>query len=71
MKLYTVTLIGERVGLVAADTLREAKQEAAEANGRNNILSVTLATEEEIEWVRSMGGFVPTVETPDPWREVK
>ena len=59
MKVYTVELWGGHIGLVTAETLKKAKCEAIDEEGKNNVSDVRLATEEEIEWVRAMGGYVP------------
>jgi hypothetical protein len=58
--LYTVKTSG-RIGIIAANSIREARAEANDELGRNNVESVARSTEEDIKFVRSMGGYIPQV----------
>ena len=61
-KLFKVTLIDGNIGLTAANTLGEARKIAFCENGTNNLRHVEVATEEDIEWVNAMNGYVPKLE---------
>jgi hypothetical protein len=49
-------------GLKAAFSLEEATKEARREIGTDNFIRCSIATQEQIEWVRSMGGRVPSLE---------
>jgi len=61
MKIYYVELYGGRCGLRVAASLGQATREALKTEGSNNVSGVSLATDEEISWVKAMGGYVPDV----------
>lgn len=42
-----------------ADSIAEARRDAADDVGKNNVLSVKRATKEDLDWVAGMGGWVP------------
>jgi len=54
MKINYVELYGGRCGLSANTEAQIRKQE-----GDSNIKRISVATKEQIEWVRAMGGYVP------------
>lgn len=59
MKLYYVsTDLG--CTLRAAKTAADAKRSAANDCGINHVREVRLATRKDVEWVRGMGGYVPS-----------
>lgn len=47
------------VGIRAATSEASAYREVCREVGEYNVTSVTEATEQEIDYVRSMGGYVP------------
>lgn len=60
MKLYYVTMKGGYCMLTeGSDDIAEAQDKIYYAEGYNNVQSVRVATEEDIRWVRAMGGYVP------------
>ena len=44
-------------GLVGLST--DTKREILREHGRGNVQSVRNATQEDVDWVRGMGGYVP------------
>ena len=58
--LNEVLLVHHRIEL--AVSIREARSNAADEFGRNNITLVRRATDEDIDNVRAMGGYVPAVQ---------
>ena len=59
MKIYKAVLYGGYVGLLMANSLEEARKSALSEQGSSNVQSVSLASEDDINWVKTMGGFVP------------
>lgn len=59
MPIYKVNLFGGYLGLIAAKDLADARRKALSDQGSANVQNVSLALEEDIEWVRMMGGVVP------------
>lgn len=59
MPVYAVSAYGGRIGLIAANSLRDAERSAKRDVGLDNFQSVKLATKDDVAWVRSMGGYVP------------
>lgn len=68
-QLYKVTLFGGYVGLIAAESIEAAKKQAMSEQGSANVQNVSRASEEDISWVKGMGGPVPGTETklPSQW----
>lgn len=58
-QIYKVQLYGGYVGLIAADSLEAAKKAAMSDQGSANVTSVSLASEEDIAWVKAMDGKIP------------
>lgn len=67
MSIYKVTLYGGYVGLIEAASQEEADKTARCDQGRANVERVTLATEDDIAWVKAMGGPVPKARLPSEW----
>jgi hypothetical protein len=61
-KLYYVSLYDGFCGLHANRTLRAAKSEVLKTKGTENLKSVSLATNEEIDWIKAMGGYIPNID---------
>jgi hypothetical protein len=61
MKMYKASLHNGTVGLYWAANHGNAVKQALEDEGRSNVRSVEDATDEDIAWVRAMGGYVPRV----------
>ncbi|KKK67563.1 hypothetical protein LCGC14_2952810 [marine sediment metagenome] len=57
--LYVVVLQGGMVGLSAAPNIRVARQEFLLEQGTEGYADVYQASQEQIAWIRSMGGAVP------------
>jgi hypothetical protein len=68
MKLYVVSAYG-RIGLRAASTLNAARKSAIADVGLDNFESIRPATEEDVAWVRGMGGHVPKGSTVDAFEK--
>lgn len=68
-QIYAVTLYGGYVSLVKAFSLEAAHSIACLDDGRSNVQGVRLATKEDIEWVRAIGGAVPKLDPtlPSEW----
>lgn len=68
-QIYAVTLYGGYVTLIKACLLEEANELARIDEGRANVQSVRLATKEDIQWFRGMGGAVPKLDPtlPSEW----
>lgn len=58
-KIYKVTLYGGYIGLISAVSLEEAKKKAMSEQGSANVQMVARASDEDIQWVKAMGGFIP------------
>ena len=58
--IYLVTLDNNTCGLMEATNITQAKSEALKEHGTRNLRSVTVATDEDIHWVETMGGWTPT-----------
>lgn len=69
MNIYKVNLYGGYIGLLAAASLEEARKKAMSEQGSANVTNVSLASENDIEWVRGMGGRVPETKRklPSEW----
>ena len=52
-------------GIREAKRLEQARKEALAEVGYSNFKFIRQATKEEVEWVRSMGGFMPERNTND------
>lgn len=59
MPLYVFNLYGAYCGLIKARTLEAGKRRALREEGSRNLQSVRLATKEDIDNHRAMGGHVP------------
>jgi hypothetical protein len=57
--LYVIELHNGLIGLAAARNLQSARKTALTENGSNNFKSVRKATDQDVSWVRTMGGRVP------------
>lgn len=64
--VYKVVLHGGFVGLIGADSLEQARRTANLEQGLTNVSSVSMATEQDIEWVMALGGKVPKL-LPSEW----
>ena len=49
-------------GLRAAESLNDARAQFYNECGFNNVIEVHEATEEDIQWIKGMGGYVPVLE---------
>lgn len=58
MNLYYVELEWG-CGLRAAANQAKAKRDALEEEGSRNFKSIRLATQEDVAWIKGMGGIVP------------
>jgi hypothetical protein len=69
MSIYKVNLFGGYIGLISANSLTEAKKKAMSEQGSANVQSVYPADPEDIDWVRRMGGVVPSEvsKLPSEW----
>lgn len=59
MKLYYAST-NRGCCLTAAKSETAAKRSVAKDCGINNVREVRLATRRDVEWVRGMGGYVPS-----------
>lgn len=59
MNLYVVRLVNGNIGIVAAKDLASAWKDAQWSTGADNVADVRAATQDDVDWVRSMGGRVP------------
>lgn len=68
-KIYKVNLYGGYIGLIAAIDLDSARKKAMSEQGSANVTNVSLATPEDIDWVKAMGGLVPKIRNklPSEW----
>lgn len=68
-KLYTATLYGGYCYLVKASSIDNARKQALSEQGSCNLQHIAPASDEDIEWVRAMGGQVPELEPtlPSEW----
>mgnify|MGYP001309149463 CR=1 FL=1 len=68
-QIYKVQLYGGYVGLIEAGSLDIANKIARSDQGAANVQSVSLASEEDIKWVKAMGGPIPGVrpKLPSEW----
>ena len=64
-QIYKVVLYGGYVGLISAESMDEAREIAMSEQGSVNVQGVGLASEQDIEWVKGMGGPIPNVK-PKP-----
>jgi hypothetical protein len=60
-RIYYVEINGTYCGLEANDSIRDVRWNAAQEWGNDNITIVRRATQEDIDNVRGMGGYVPEV----------
>lgn len=61
MKIY----FGETdkgVGLRTAETIAGAREQFNRECGSDNVRTVRVATEQDVAWVRGMGGYIPPLE---------
>lgn len=70
-KIYKVVLYGGYVGLIAAVSLEAARKMAMSEQGSSNVQGVALASEEDLAWVKGMGGPIPDIKPksklPSEW----
>lgn len=68
-KIYKATLYGGYVYLIKASSYEDARKEALSEQGSCNVQHVELATQEDIDWVKAMGGVVPELDPvlPSEW----
>jgi hypothetical protein len=55
--------------LVEGTTLEKAKEEALQEEGSEHFQSIRRATEDDVDWVRGMRGWVPKNPLVDPRQE--
>lgn len=56
---YVVKLYGGMMGIIRATSLKNAKNLAIKEQGTMNVASICKAKEEDINWVKAMGGHIP------------
>lgn len=59
MKMFYIELYSGHCALLKAKDLNEARHVAEHYNGKENIKDVRKATQDDIDWIRAMGGWVP------------
>lgn len=64
-KIYYVKALQGCALRLGSDS-KTARKAALRELGTDNVKSIRLATRKDIEWVRSMGGRVPTVSQSKP-----
>lgn len=69
MTIYKVELYGGYIGLIEASSLDQANKIARGDQGAANVQRVVAATEEDLNWIRAMGGRIPSSEPklPSQW----
>ena len=68
MKIFKVTLYGGYCYLEMATSYENARKQALSQDGSANVQHVEIATDEDVAWVRGMGGKVPELPTkPSEW----
>jgi hypothetical protein len=72
-QIYAVEIHGGFISLIAADSFEQARKQALADDGSGNVKSVKLASEEDIDWVRAMNGYVPELKSkptlPSEWAQ--
>lgn len=63
MELYTVKLDNGNIGIIKAKDIDDAESKAEIKARRNEceVISVKLSTEDDIDWVEGMGGYIPKI----------
>ena len=59
MPLYYIELVGGNCGIREAKSKTQAWVNLCREEGTNNAQGVRLATKDDIEWIRGMGGYIP------------
>ena len=59
MPLYYIEIVGGNCGIREAKSKTQAWANLRREEGTNNAKGVRLATKDDIEWIREMGGYIP------------